>query len=246
MTETIDAVEALPEEEPVEQDEQEQEQEAESLNELVVQLGHDVSVLAFCEAQIVASRHMPEVRRTARDIAVAVLAGTAFLTAFVFLNAAAMLGLSTAVSPWLAALILALVWIALGLVFAFTLMVRAGQVTGWKWWRVFTAGPEDALKDLERARDQAEEAVRETLEQLAPAITVEIASAAVPMAGDMAEGAVGAAGNILEASDDAVEAIAEDLPGGSVVNQMWDVVLMPGRFGLRVATTVLKRDEPGS
>jgi hypothetical protein len=29
-----------------------------------------------------------------------------------------------------------------------------------------------------------------------------------------------------------------------VVNQMWDVVLMPGRYGLKVVTTVLKRDEP--
>jgi hypothetical protein len=25
---------------------------------------------------------------------------------------------------------------------------------------------------------------------------------------------------------------------------MWDVVLMPGRFGVKVATTVLKRGEP--
>ncbi len=186
---------------------------------------------------------MPEVRRTARDLAAAAVAGIAFLTAFVFLNVAAMLGLSSAVSPWLAAVILALVWIAIGVVLVLALMVRAGNVTGWKWWRVFTAGQEEAMKDLERARDEAEQAVRETLTKLGPAVTVEIASAAVPMAGDMADGVVDAAGGILEASDDAVEAIADDLPGGSVVNQMWDVVLMPGRFGLRVATTVLKRDE---
>jgi Putative Actinobacterial Holin-X, holin superfamily III len=236
VTETTDSVAAPPEEET-------EEQEAESLNELAVQLGHDVSVLAFCEAQLATARHMPEVRRTARDLVAAVLAGVAFVTAFVFLNVAAMLGLSSAVSSWLAAVILALVWVALGTVLAIALMVRAGHVSGWKWWRVFTAGPEETLKDLERARDEAEEAVRETLARLAPVITVEIASAAMPMAGEMADGVVDAAGGILEASDDAVEAIADDLPGGSVVNQMWDVVLMPGRFGLRVATTVLKRDE---
>jgi hypothetical protein len=46
-------------------------------------------------------------------------------------------------------------------------------------------------------------------------------------------------------ADELVEAMAEDLPGGGTVNQMWDVVLMPGRFGLRVATTVLKRGETG-
>jgi hypothetical protein len=60
------------------------------------------------------------------------------------------------------------------------------------------------------------------------------------MAGDVVE----AGEDILEASDEMVEAIAEELPGGGVVNQMWDVVLMPGRLGLKVATTVLKRPEP--
>ena len=29
-----------------------------------------------------------------------------------------------------------------------------------------------------------------------------------------------------------------------MVNQIWDVALMPGRLGIRVATTVLKRTEP--
>jgi hypothetical protein len=62
------------------------------------------------------------------------------------------------------------------------------------------------------------------------------------MAGD----AVEAGQDILESSDEIVEAIADDLPGGGVVNQMWDVVLMPGRLGLKVATTVLKRGEPSS
>jgi hypothetical protein len=65
------------------------------------------------------------------------------------------------------------------------------------------------------------------------------------MAGDMAGDAIDAGQDILEASDDLVESIAEDLPAGGVVNQIWDVVLMPGRFGLKVATTVLKSGEPG-
>src|SRR5512133_1124162 len=39
---------------------------------------------------------------------------------------------------------------------------------------------------IERARAEAEQAVRETLTQLAPAISVEIATAAVPIAGDVA------------------------------------------------------------
>ena len=47
---------------------------------------------------------------------------------------------------------------------------------------------------------------------------------------------------MMDASEEIVESLAEDLPAGSTVNQIWDVALMPGRFGLRVATTVLKRD----
>jgi len=213
-----------------------------SVTALFVELGRDLSVLGFCEAQLAASRHMPEVRRAARDLAASLVAAVAFLTAFTFANVAAMLGLSSGVTPWLAAVILAIAWIALGGLLVVALAVRAGRVTGWRWWRVFRGGPKESLEDLERARDEAEEAVRTTLERLAPAITVEMASAAVPMAGDMAGSVVDVGGDLLEASDDMVEAMVDDLPGGSVMNQMWDVVLMPGRFGVRIATTVLKRD----
>lgn len=238
MTEPSDSIAAPPEDEPAEKDENE------AVTDLLVQLGRDLSVLVFCEAQLAASRNMPQVRRAARDIAAALIAAVAFLTAFAFANVAAMLGLTSVLSPWLAALALAAAWIVLGVALVIALSVRAGTVTGWKWWRVFSAGPEEAAKDLERARAEAEEDVRRTLERLAPAITVEIAAAAVPMATGMAGGVVDASGDILEASDDMVEGLAEDLPGGGVVNQMWDVVLTPGRYGLRVATTVLKRGEP--
>jgi Putative Actinobacterial Holin-X, holin superfamily III len=238
VTEPSDSIAAPPEDEPAEKDENE------AVTDLLVQLGRDLSVLVFGEAQLAASRNMPQVRRAARDIAAALIAAVAFLTAFAFANVAAMLGLTSVLSPWLAALALAAAWIVLGVALVIALSVRAGKVTGWKWWRVFSAGPEEAAKDLERARAEAEEDVRRTLERLAPAMTVEIVAAAVPMATGMAGGVVDASGDILEASDDMVEGLAEDLPGGGVVNQMWDVVLTPGRYGLRVATTVLKRGEP--
>ncbi len=218
--------------------------ETESVTELMVQLGREVSVLVFCEAQLAASRNMPEARRAVRDIAAALVAAVAFLTAFVFANVAAMLGLTSVLSSWLAAVVLTAAWIAVGSALAVALMVRAGRVTGWKWWRVFSGGAEASLNELERARAEAERAVRETLEQLAPAMTFQIAAAAVPMATDAMGGVVDVGGDLIEASDDMVEGIAEDLPGGGVVNQMWDVVLMPGRFGVKVATTVLKRGEP--
>jgi hypothetical protein len=238
VTESSAPVDAPPEDEAVEPG------ETESVTELMVQLGREVSVLVFCEAQLAASRNMPEARRAVRDIAAALVAAVAFLTAFVFANVAAMLGLTSVLSSWLAAVVLTAAWIAVGSALAVALMVRAGRVTGWKWWRVFSGGAEASLNELERARAEAERAVRETLEQLAPAMTFQIAAAAVPMATDAVGGVVDVGGDLIEASDDMVEGIAEDLPGGGVVNQMWDVVLMPGRFGVKVATTVLKRGEP--
>jgi hypothetical protein len=51
--------------------------------------------------------------------------------------------------------------------------------------------------------------------------------------------------NVLEVSDEIVEVVTEQLPGGGVVNQVWDVALMPGRLGIKVATTVLRRGRPG-
>jgi hypothetical protein len=168
----------------------------------------------------------------------------AFVSAFVLLNVAAYEGLSSALSGWLAALVLCAAWLLVGVCLLLALLVRAGNVTGWKWWSLFRAGPVEDPQDLERARAEAEQTVLETLERLAPAITIEIATAAVANAGDMAEGVLDVGGDLLETSDEIVEAIAEDLPAGGVVNQMWDVVLMPGRYGLKVVTTVLKRDEP--
>jgi len=133
----------------------------------------------------------------------------------------------------------------LGALLVLVLMVRAGRVSGWHWWRIFRAGPEETVHDLEQALADAKQAVLDTLGRLAPAISIEIASASVAMAGDMAGDMVETGQDILEGSDDLVESVTDDLPAGGVVNQIWDVVLMPGRFGLKVATTVLGSGEPG-
>ena len=250
MAETADEVEASSAEDAEANDEETKDEEAKddgapSVTELLVQLGRDVSILVFLESQLAASRNLPEVRRTARDIASALIAALAFLTAFAFANVAAESALKTVMSSWLAALVLCAAWLVIGAALTLALMVRAGHVTGWRWWRVFRAGPDESLEDLERARADAEETVRETLMRLAPVMVIEIASASVSaagdVAGDVAGGVVEVGGEVLENSDQVVEGIAEDLPAGSVVNQMWDVVLMPPRFGVKVATTVLRR-----
>jgi hypothetical protein len=248
VAQTADVVDASSAEDEEVKDAETADEERPSVIELLVQLGRDVSILVFLESQLAASRNLPEVRRTSRDISSALFAALAFLTAFAFANVAAFSGLTAAgVSPWVAAVVLCLAWLALGAVVTLALMVRAGRVTGWRWWRVFRAGPEESLEDLERARTDAEETVRETLGRLAPAMTIEIASASVAVAGDvagdMAGGVVDAGADFLENSDQVVDAIAEQLPAGSVVSQVWDVVLAPGRFGVKAATTVLRRGD---
>ena len=49
----------------------------------------------------------------------------------------------------------------------------------------------------------------------------------------------------IDEVDGAVESLVEDVPGGGVVNLVWDFVLLPGRAGVRVATTVLRRGDSG-
>jgi hypothetical protein len=223
------------------EDEIDEADEASSVTELVEQLGRELGVLALSEAQLETSRNAPEVKRGAVAVAGAAVTAIALLTAFAFLNVAVVSGLSTAVSTWLAALVLAAAWLAIG---GTLLLVFATRARRSRLWSVFARSSTEALADLEQARDEAVGAVRATLERLGPAIAVGLASAAVPAAGDIAGGVVDMGDNLLDASDEIVEAIAAEVPAGGVVNQIWDVALMPGRFGLRVATTVLRRDGP--
>jgi uncharacterized integral membrane protein len=212
-----------------------------SVTELFEQLGRELGVLALSEAQLETSRNAPEVKRGVAAVAGAGIAAIAVLTAFVFVNIAVVSGLSTAVSTWLASLLLAAVWMAVG---GSLLLVFAARARRWRLRSVFARSSTEAVADLEQARDEAVRAVRATLQRLGPAVAVELASAAVPAAGDIAGGVVDIGDDLLDASDEIVEAIAAGVPAGGVVNQIWDVALMPGRFGLRVATTVLKRDAP--
>jgi len=205
-----------------------------SVTELLEQLAREMTALVFYEARLAASRNRPRVLRAARDAGAGLAAALALVTGLALLNASAVLGLATAMPAWAAALILALAWSVIGGVLTLFLLARARGAAEW------------SLEDAERARAEAEQAVRDTLERLAPAITAEIALAAVPMAGDMASGVVDAGEELMDSADEIMDTLAEEMPGGGVVNQIWDVVLIPGRFGVRVATTVLKRSDSSS
>jgi Putative Actinobacterial Holin-X, holin superfamily III len=221
--------------------ETEEPEEARSLTDLFEELGRELSDLGKSEAQLEAARNMPEVRQSARDIAGALIVVLAALTAFAFLNVAALDGLSEVLATWVAALVLALVWTAIGGVLLLGLMGRARR---WLAWLVIKEPPRKAVDELERERDAAAEAARRTLELLGPALAIQIALAAMPNADDVADEIVEAGDSVLDASDEVVAEITQELPGGGAVRQVWAVALMPGRVGIKVATTVLRRRKP--
>ncbi|HEY7196992.1 MAG TPA: phage holin family protein [Gaiellaceae bacterium] len=204
-----------------------------SVTDLLEELGREMSTLVFYEARLAAAQHKQEIRLAALGSGAVVGIVLVFFSAFALVNVAAVLALSSVVSDWLAALILAVAWSAVGAALALLLLARARTLAAW------------TVEDAEKASAEAEEAVRDTLERLSPAIAKEVATAALPVAGDVAEGVLDAGEDLLEGADELVDTITEDLPGGRVVNQILDVVLMPGRFGIRIATTVLKRSDSG-
>ena len=101
-----------------------------------------------------------------------------------------MLALSTTLSDWLAPLVLAAAWAVLGTVLALFMRARAKRLRAWD------------VREAEAARAEAEQAVRQTLERLSPAISKEIALAAIPTAGGMAGGVVDAGEEIIEGADE--------------------------------------------
>ena len=172
--------------------------------------------------------------RTARDVGAAAGVAFVFITAFVLANAGGVLALSTAMAPWQAAFVLAGAWAVVGLLLAAFVWTRVRRAS---------AGVRSAV-DPEAARAKAEAAVRETLDLLIPALTKEIALAAMPSAGGVAGGLVDAEKALVTGADESLETPAEGATGGGLAEQVVYVVLYPGRLGMRAATVVLRRNEP--
>ena len=212
--------------------------------ELAEQLGRDVGALLQRELELNAARNSPALRRTARTVVVWTLAGVAFATAFALANWAAVQALDAVLAGWAAPLVLAAAWAVLGGALVATMLLGSRQSAGVGWWSVLTGG-EGVVAECERARDEAQDVVRETLAELAAAVGREaearIASAVVPIAG----GIVDAGEDLVEAADEMLEVVFEEMPGGSLVGQAVDLVLLPGRWSLRIVTTALKGSPNG-
>ena len=186
--------------------------------------------LVLYETRLAAARHRPELRQAGLGAAAAAAVAVAFVTAFALANVAAVRALSESLTGWVAALVLAAGWALVGGVLALVLLARARRVRGW----------DVADAEAGAGRGRAGRA-RHARTALARGHTRDRARCRPERGGRRRR----ASGDIIEGADEIVEALTEGVPGGSVVNQMWDVVLMPGRLGVRVATTVLRRGGPG-
>ena len=236
----VDPVQTPPDEQ-VEDDEAEAEAQA---SELLERVGRDASVLVLREVELTTSRHIPELRRAARDLTVVVVVAVAFVTAFALVNWAIVNALSSPLPSWRAPLVLGAIWGVVGALLLVFLAHRTGHVLGWRWRQVVIVDPEERMRDREQARDEAQHTLRESLEEFAGAVAREagvlVAAAVVPIGGAAAD----AGEKVLDAVDDVTDVIEEKLPGGGVINRVADLALKPGRYALGAVNKGLKRDEP--
>jgi hypothetical protein len=214
-------------------------------SELLEKVGRDASMLVLREVELTTSRHIPELRRAARDLAVVVVVALVFVTAFALVNWALVNALSSTLPSWRAPLVLAAVWAVVGALLFVFVVHRADQLLGWRIWQVAAVDSEERVREREQARDDAQHSLRESLQEFAGSVAREagvlVAAAVVPIGGAATE----AGEKMLDAVDDATDVIEEKLPGGSVINRVADLALKPGRYALGAVNKGLKRDGPG-
>ena len=143
-------------------------------------------------------------------------------------------------------MIMAAIWLAVaGLLAAFLLRGDRSLLSYRK--RFLARDAAETLPERQDALEEAERELRVRLDALADAIGAaaqeRISAAILPLAGGMVEAGedvVDATDEVLETADEITDVIEERVPGGVVVNRAFDVVLVPGRFGVRAARTVFR------
>jgi hypothetical protein len=141
-----------------------------SLTELVEQLARDTSRLTLHEAALGASRHVPELRRVALWAGLAIAVAASFVAAFALANWAAVAGLSTWLPTWLAPLVLAAAWTILGVALLLVARSRLRRGSTGVWVRLLGDERLDAVVRIQASRDEAEQAVRDSLERVGVAL----------------------------------------------------------------------------
>lgn len=209
----------------------------ERVSDLIQHAGRDAATLALREVELATAQHAPELRRAAYVTAAALGAALALLTAFALANWAAVVGLSSVFSEWLAPLVLAAGWVTVGVVLLALVRRSVERSSVRRWWRAIQTDPADSIVAFEHARDDARQVMGDSVETVTATLAKQVGQAAVPLAG----GAVaGAAEGIIDAADEISDTVEDAVPGGAVINRAVDIVLAPGRLGIRVTRAVTK------
>jgi hypothetical protein len=218
-----------------------------SVNDRVEEVARASAVLALRGAELEALRRRDEVARAGRAGAGLVALAVAGAAVFVFANWAAERALSTVLSGWRAPLVLAGAWLVVALVAAVVVLRAEPRLRHLR--PSAPADPEAELAKREAAFDEAQTALRESVEGLTTAIATaagkQVADAMVPDGiADFGEDVMDAGEGVIEKVDDVTDVIEARIPGGVIVNRAVDVALVPGRFGVRVARVVLSYGQP--
>jgi hypothetical protein len=215
-------------------------------------LRRDLAEFVRLEVQIAAAAREPQLRRAGVDALGGLAAAVALVAAFVLVNVAALLAIATVLPGWAAALILAAGWIIVALVAGTLVASHARPLLA----RLRGDGPRSP-EELQAARDRAWQDVQADIAVVAPPLTERAIAIAAPIAArvamsmatdlavDVAEDMAGEVEDVgrelVEESEEIVEDLAEEIPGGTTASTVWDLALLPGRTGIRMVTTVLKR-----
>jgi hypothetical protein len=217
-----------------------------SVSDRVEGVARAAGLVALRGADVIAARRQPDVRRTVIDLASLAIVLTAAITAFAFANWAVAAALTTVVSDWFAGLILAAIWIAIAVLLGAFLLRGDRSLLAYRK-RFLAKETAETLPQRQEAFEEAEQELRVQVDALADAIAnaaqERIAAAILPLAGGMVEVGeemVDATDQVIDAADEITDAIEESVPGGFVVNRAVDFMLVPGRFGIKVARTVFK------
>ena len=219
-----------------------------SVSERVEEVARAAATLAASGAELAAVEHRAEVRRVARAGVGAAFVAIALASVFVFANWAAERALEPSLSAWRAPLVLAGAWLVVAVIAAVAVARLEPRLRS-----LGRGGPEDpaaALAERQAAFDDAQHGLQEALEGLTSAIAAaagrEVASAMLPVEGiaDFGEDVADASEQAMEIVDDVTDVIEERVPGGVIVNRAFDIVLIPGRYGVRAARVVLSFGQP--
>lgn len=227
-------------------------------------LRREVTELVWRQTELTAAAHGSAIRRAGVDVLGPLAVAFALVAAVGLAIAAIVLAMATVLPAWAAALILAAVWVGIAGILALVIRQRAEAGKGTAWWRVLQMGDAGEVDETRAARDRAEQAARERLTYLAPRMSEQAVAIIVPIAAaaaarmaskvadeavtviedvtvDVADDAVEIGRDLVAESEELAEDIAGEVPGAGVVSQIWGLALLPGRTGVRMVTTVLRR-----